>query len=56
MLNFITTVTSRNDKLYNKTIADYLGIGYGVDIQRWIPILTPAIASVNIGILWWISP
>ena len=55
MLNFITTVTNRNEKLYNKTIVDYWGIGYDVDIHHWIPILTSAIASVNIGIVWLIS-
>ena len=32
-LKFNTTVTNGNDKLYNKTIVDYLGIGYGVDIH-----------------------
>ena len=51
MLNFITTITNGNDKLYNKTIVDYLGIGYGVDIHHWIS----TIASANIGKLWWIS-
>ena len=35
---------------YNKTIVDYCVIGYDVDIHRWIPILTTAITSVNIGI------
>ena len=29
--------------------------GYDVDIHHWLPILTSAIASVNIGFLWWIS-
>ena len=50
MLNFITTLTNVNDKLYNKTIVDYLGTGYGVDIHHWIS----TIASVSIG-KWWIS-
>ena len=45
----------RKDQLYNKTIIDYWVIGYDIDIQHWIPILTSAFASVNIGILWWIS-
>ena len=55
MLSVIATVIKKKDKLYNKTIIDYWGIGYDVDIHHWIPILTLAIASVNIGILWWIS-
>ena len=45
MLNFITTVTNVNNKLYNKTIVDYLGIGYGVGILNW----RSTIASVGIG-------
>ena len=36
MLNFITTITNGNDNLYNKIIADYFGIGHGVDIHHWI--------------------
>ena len=51
MLKFITTITNGNDKLYNKTIVDYLDTGYGVDMHHWIS----TIASVNIGKLWWIS-
>ena len=51
MLNAIATIINRKDKLYNKTIIDYWGSEYDVDIHHWIPILTSAIASVNIGIL-----
>ena len=40
MLTVTATVIKRNDKLYNETIVDYSGI---------------AVASVNIGILRWIS-
>ena len=46
----IATDTKTKDKLYNKTIIDYWGIGYDVDIRHLIPILISAIASVNIGI------
>ena len=48
MLHFITTITNGNDKLYNKTIVDYLGIGYDVDIHHWIS----TIALVIIGKLF----
>ena len=48
VLTIIVTVTKRKDKLYNKTIVDYWGIGY-YDIHPRIPILISAIASVNTG-------
>ena len=54
VLTVIALVIKRNDKLYNKTIDDYWGIGYDFDIHHWIPILTSSIAMVNIGSLWWI--
>ena len=51
-LIIIATVIKGKDKLYNKAITDYWSIGYDVDIHHWIPILTSAVASVNIGIHW----
>ena len=39
----------------NKTSTDYWDIEYDVDIHHKIPVLTSASASVNIGMLWWIS-
>ena len=54
-MTVIVIFIQRKDKLYDKTIIDYWGIGYNVDNHHWIPILTSAITSVNISILWWIS-
>ena len=34
VLTVIATVIKRKDKLYNKTIIDYRGIGYDVDIHH----------------------
>ena len=48
-------VLREKDKQYNKTIIDYWGIGYDVNISNLISILTSAIASANIPFLWWIS-
>ena len=55
LLTVIASVIKRKDKLCYKTIIDYCGIKYDVFIHYRIPILTSAIASVNIGILWWIG-
>ena len=55
VLTVIATFMKKKDKPYNKIIIDYWGIRYDIGIHHWIPILTSAIALVNIGILWWIS-
>ena len=39
---------------YDKTVIDYYVFEYNVDNLHLIPILTLAITSVNISILWWI--
>ena len=56
VLTVIAIVIKRKDKLhvYSKTIVDYWGVGYDLDIHHRIQMLTSAITSVNIGILWWI--
>ena len=52
---FAKVIKRKKNKLYDKTIIDYWGTGYDVDIYHWIPVSTSAIASVHIGILCWIS-